>query len=391
MSGPHFFMVAGEASGDLLGGRLMQALQQQLPQGCSFRGIGGPEMQAQGLSSLFPMQELSLMGLAEVLPHLPRLIGRLAETEKAVRSARPAALITIDAPAFTLRLAARLAGSGIPRIHYVAPQVWAWRAGRAKHLAGTVDRLLTLLPFEPPYFTRHGLPTDYVGHPVVEGGARFGDGPGFRRRFGIPDGAPVLVVLPGSRQGEVRRLLPIFGAAVSLIIERVPGLKLVVPTVPQVADAVAAGVADWPGEPLLLTGTGERYDAFAAGTAALAASGTVALELALARLPCVIAYKVNPATAWLARRLLTIRYVALPNLILNEPLLPEFLQQDCEPQSLAQALVPLLSQGPERTAMLAGYDRLAQAMRLEDVPPSERAAQAILRHLGLNACDAADN
>lgn len=384
MSVPHFFLVAGEVSGDLIGGRLMGALRRALGDQVRFSGVGGPAMTAEGLTSLFPMQELSLMGLAEVLPHVPNLLRRLKQTEAAVRADPPTAFITIDAPSFTLRLAKRLAGSGIPRIHYVAPQVWAWRAGRAKKLARKVDRLLTLLPFEPPYFTAHGLPTDFVGHPVVEGGALSGDAAGFRQRYGLSDSQPMLVVLPGSRQGEVRRLLPIFGATVAMIAEAVPGVQVVVPTVPQVAEPVAAALAGWPGNPLMVTGPTERFDAFAAGTAALAASGTVAMELALARLPAIIAYKVNPLTAWMLRRMLTIRYVAMPNHILDEAVMPELLQEDCEPSRLAAALHPLLSDTAQRGAMLAGYGRFAEAMQLDQAPPSDRAAAAILAHLGLS-------
>ncbi|MFD2261267.1 lipid-A-disaccharide synthase [Lacibacterium aquatile] len=380
---PHFFLVAGEISGDLIGGRLMASLKKRLGPDVRFSGVGGPAMTAEGLESLFPMQELSLMGLAEVLPHIPALLKRLSQTEAAVRAERPTALITIDAPSFTLRLAKSLGDAGIPRIHYVAPQVWAWRAGRAPKIARKIDRLLALFPFEPPWFTKHGLPTDYVGHPVVEGGALSGDGDRFRERYGIPASKPLLTVLPGSRQGEVTRLLPVFAATVELLAEQVPGLQLVVPTVPQVADRVAEAIRSWPGDPLLVTDSVVKFDAFAASRAALAASGTVALELALAKLPAVIAYKVNPFTAWMLRRLLTIRYAALPNLILDEPLMPELLQEDCNPAAIAKALAPLMLDTPVRGGMLEGYQRLADAMELDLAPPSERAAEVICRHVGL--------
>lgn len=379
----HFFLVAGEMSGDLIGGRLMASLKRRLGPDVRFSGVGGPSMTAEGLDSLFPMQELSLMGLAEVLPHIPNLLRRLQQTEDAVRASRPTALITIDAPSFTLRLAKRLGDAGIPRIHYVAPQVWAWRAGRAPKIAKKIDRLLALFPFEPPWFTKHGLPTDYVGHPVVEGGALSGDGERFRSRFGIAPSAPLLTVLPGSRQGEVTRLLPIFGATVAMLAEQVPGLQLVVPTVPQVADRVAEAIRSWPGDPMLVTETSVKFDAFAASKAALAASGTVALELALAGLPAVIAYKVNPLTAWMLRRLLTIKYAALPNLILDRPLMPEMLQEDCNPASIVGALAPLLFETPAREKMVQGYKLLADKMELDLAPPSERAAEVICRHVGL--------
>ena len=242
----HFMLVAGEPSGDALGGALMCALRSATDGEVRFTGVGGAEMEAEGLPSLFPMAELSLMGLAEVAPRVPALRRRLRESEQHARSAGPDVLVTIDAPAFNFRLARRLRGSSAPIVHYVAPQVWAWGAGRAARIAPILDHLLALLPFEPPLFEAVGLPCTFVGHPVVESGADCGDGERFRIRHGIAPTAPVLAVLPGSRRSETTRLLRPFAAALSLLADAVPGLRAAVPVVPALAPEVAAAAAQWP-------------------------------------------------------------------------------------------------------------------------------------------------
>ncbi|MBT6430432.1 MAG: lipid-A-disaccharide synthase, partial [Rhodospirillaceae bacterium] len=227
-------VVAGEASGDVLGARLITALGQRYEGDLQFSGVGGAQMAAAGLESLFPIADLSVMGLAEILPRLPLLLRRLSETAAHVRMARPSAVITIDAPGFSFRLAKRLAGAGIPLIHYVAPQVWAWRPGRARHLAGRIDHLLALLPFEPEFFQDYDLPCEFVGHPVIEGVAEApGDGADFRIQHGIAANVPVLALLPGSRVGEAGRLLPTFAAAADMLHKARPGLHVVIPTVEQ--------------------------------------------------------------------------------------------------------------------------------------------------------------
>ena len=285
---PLIFLVAGEPSGDNLGGRLMSALKEATAGRIRFAGVGGQAMIAEGLDSLFPMSDLSVMGLTEVLPHLPRLFRRLKQTVTAAERLRPAAVITIDSPDFSFRVAARLKGRGIRLIHYVAPTVWAWKPGRSRKIAAFLDHLLALLPFEPPLFRAAGLPCTFVGHAVVESGADRGDGPGFRRRHGIPADAPVICVLPGSRSSEISRLLPVFGETLAILKRSWPGLQVLVPTVPAVAEPVKTAAAGWNVPAVVISGTTEKYDAFAAANAALAASGTVSLELALAGLPAVI-------------------------------------------------------------------------------------------------------
>ncbi|MCB2101782.1 MAG: lipid-A-disaccharide synthase [Rhodobacterales bacterium] len=376
------YLIAGEASGDLLGARLMAGLRARLGDGVTFHGIGGEEMTAQGLRSLFPMGELSVMGLAEILPHIPHLLARIRQTVADVEARRPDVLVTIDSPGFCFRVAKRLVGRGIPLVHYVAPTVWAWKPGRARKVAAFLDHLLVLLPFEPPYFQAEGLATTFVGHPVVDGGADRGDGPAFRTRHGIPADAPLLCVLPGSRRGEVLRLLPPFGDTVRRLAADVPGLHVVVPTVDWVADGVAAGVADWPVPVTLVRGVGERFDAFAAADAALAASGTVALELALARVPAVIAYLVKPATAFLLRRLVRVRFVNLVNILLDREAVPECLQERCDPAIMAPLVRGLLTDPAVRAEQMAAADRALDMLGRGGPSPGQRAADAVLEVLG---------
>jgi lipid-A-disaccharide synthase len=336
-------------------------------------------MAAQGLASLFPMNELAVMGLAELIPHIPRLLRRIDQTVDAVRAQRPDAVITIDAPGFCFRVAKRLKGAGIPLIHVVAPSVWAWKPGRAARIARFLDRLLVLLPFEPPYFTRHGLATDFIGHPAVE--APPGDGAGFRARHGIPAEAPLLCVLPGSRSGEVGRLIQPFADAVAILAREREGLRVVVPTVPGVAARVRAQT--WPVPAVVVEGAEAKRDAFAASTAALAASGTVALELGLAGVPAAVAYRVHPLTYQIVKRLVRVAHVNLVNLILDRPVVPELLQDNCRPDRLARAAGPLLDDPAARAvqieAGIAVGDRLGRAeMGAGGPTPSERAAKIVL-------------
>ena len=373
------YLIAGEPSGDLLGGRLMAALRRRTGGAIAFAGIGGETMTAEGLDSLFPMAELSVMGLVEVLPRIPNILRRVGQTVADIDRLRPDAVVTIDSWGFTGRVAGRLkaAGSTVPRIHYVAPMVWAWREGRARHLAERLDLLLTLLPNEPPYFERRGLAALHVGHPVIEG-ARTGDGAGFRARHNIPAEAPLLCVLPGSRHSETSRLLPVFAPAVALLAARHPGLRVAVPTVAGVADAVTAAAAGWAAPNVVVRGPAEKTDCFAAADAALAASGTVALELALAGLPTVITYRVNWLTAMLARRLLKIKWATLTNLLLERCVVPELLQEACRPDTLAAAVSTLLTDPAARAAQRAGMAEALERLGLGGPSPSDRAAAAVL-------------
>lgn len=376
--GPLFFVVAGEPSGDVLGGRLMTALSARTEGRARFAGVGGERMMEAGLIPLFPMAELSVMGLGAVLERLPTLVRRLHQTVDDVNRLRPDAAITIDSPGFNFRLARRLATSGIPRIHYVAPTVWAWRPGRARAVARFLDHLLLLFPFEKPYFDAVGLPATYVGHPVIEEPIGPTDGAAFLRAHDFDEAAVPVTALPGSRPDEVRRLLPVFGAALGLLARRRPGLCALVPTVAGVAGQVAEGVARWPVPTRVVTGAASRYAAYAASRAALAASGSVTLELAAAALPMVVAYRTGGLTALVARRLVRTPWVGLVNILAGEGAVPELLQERCTPSALADALEPLLDDGAARRAQTSVMGRVMARLREVSESPSDAAARAVL-------------
>jgi lipid-A-disaccharide synthase len=378
---PFLFIIAGEPSGDALGAALIAALRERTAGRLRIAGIGGEAMAAQGLQSLVPLSDLAVAGVAEVLPRVPLILRRVRETVAAIRALKPDAVITIDSSGFSWRIAQRLRrhGETMPLIHYVAPMVWAWRAGRARRMARWYDHLLTLLPFEPPYFEAVGLAASHVGHPVTESGAERGDAARFRAMHAIADNELVISVLPGSRGGEVRRLMPVFGAALGHLETLVGPFRVAVPTVATVADAVAVGVRGWPGRPVVLRGSADKYDAFAASRAALAASGTVALELAVARVPMVIAYRLNPLTEALLDRIVKVRQVNLINLLLGRVLVAEHLGGPaCAPEPLAAALALLIRDERVRSAHLAGYDEAVRRLRADGMSPSRAAADRIL-------------
>ncbi|QYK40055.1 MAG: lipid-A-disaccharide synthase [Paracoccaceae bacterium] len=368
------FLVAGEPSGDRLGGALMAGLQDLSP-GVSFAGVGGAAMQAQGLTSLFPMQELSVMGIAEVLPRYLHLKRRIRETAEAVLASGASALITIDSPDFCLRVAriVRATRPDLRTIHYVAPSVWAWRPGRAARMARVIDHVLALLPFEPPYMTAAGMTCDFVGHPVV---AEPGASPAERRAL---DGtAPLVLALPGSRRGEVARIAPVIGTTLALLRPRFPDLRVVLPTVAGVRDLVAEVTAGWPVRPRIVEDAGLRRGAFAAADVAIAASGTVSLELAAAGCPMVVAYDMHPLTMWLMRRMARVDTVTLVNLVSDTRAVPEFLGRDCRAARIAPAVARLLTDPEARAAqtgaMAITMDRLGRGGE----PPGIRAARSVL-------------
>jgi lipid-A-disaccharide synthase len=371
------YLIAGEPSGDALGGRLMAALRRRRPE-LRFAGIGGPAMAAQGLESLFPMRELALMGLLEIVPRLRLLRRRFDQTVADIAARKPALVVTIDSPGFTLRVLKAVAPMGIARAHYVAPQVWAWREGRVRHYPGLWDSLLCLLPFEPAFFARHNLPAQFVGHSVLESGADRGDAARFRARHGIGAEAVPLILMPGSRRTETGPLLPILGRTLDLLRPLVPGLLPVVPVAPAMEQVIAAGTAGWSPRPIIVTETAEKYDAFAAATAALTKSGTSTLELALAGVPMVVAYRVNPVTAAVARRLVKVRYASILNLIADRAVIPELIQEACNPRQLAATLLPLLQDPAAAAAQRDAFRPLLAALRAPAGMPSDAAAQAVL-------------
>ena len=378
VAGPLVFLVAGEPSGDELGAGLMRGLKELTGGRCRSAGVGGGGMAAEGLASLFPMAELSVMGFAEVVPHLARLARRLRQTVRAVRRSRPDAVVTIDSPGFNFRLAGRLRRLGTPLIHYVAPTVWAWRPRRARQAARLFDQLMALLPFEPPYFEAEGLACTFVGHPVVERGADRGDGAAFRRRHGIPEARTLVCLLPGSRRVEVDRLLPIFAQVAAELAARRPDLGFVLPTVDVMAEEIARRVAAWPVPALVVADPPRRFDAFAAARVALAASGTVALELALAGVPAVIAYKLSPLSAAVARRLVQVRFVNLVNIVLDREAVPEFLQEACRADRLLAAVERLIDDDDASEAQRRDGAEPMRRLGLGADAPSRRAAEVVL-------------
>ena len=376
------YLIAGEPSGDQLGARLMRAIRRRRPD-ATFAGIGGAAMAAEGCASLFPMSELSLMGLLEVLPRLRHLKRRIRETAADIAARRPAVVVTVDSPGFSFRVLRAIAALGIPRAHYVAPQVWAWREGRVKHYPGLWERLLCLLPFEPAFFARHDLPASFVGHPVLESGCDTGDAARFRARYHLAPDDRVLIVMPGSRRTEISRLLPILRATLERLAEPVVP---VVPLAGPVADAVTAATTRWTRRPILIAETADKHDAFAAAAAALTKSGTSTLELALAGVPMVVTYRANPITIWIVRRLALVKYASLLNLLSGREIVPELLQGDATPEKLAAALRQILT--PDgAAAQRAAFAAPLAMLRAPDGQPSDAAAAAVLDLIEQSARD----
>jgi lipid-A-disaccharide synthase len=370
MSGPvKLFLIAGEPSGDRLGAALMAGLQSLAP--VRFAGVGGPLMQGRGLTSLFPMEELSVMGIAEVLPKYRHLKRRIRQTAEAVLASGAACLVTIDSPDFCLRVAklVKAANPAFRTIHYVAPSVWAWRPGRAQKMARVIDHVLALLPFEPPYMTAAGMTCDFVGHPVVAEPLATG-----AERAALAGPGPLLLALPGSRRGEVTRLAPVFGQVVARLKARHPGLRVALPTVRGVAGLVRDLTADWPVVPQVIEDLALKRGAFAAADVALAASGTVSLELAATGCPMVIAYDMHPLTLWLMRRAALIDTVTLVNLVSDTRVVPEFIGSDCRPEKITPALEDVLADpAAQKAAMALTMERLGRGGE----PPGLRAARSV--------------
>ncbi len=373
-------LIAGEPSGDQLGGQLMAALKTVAGDDLSIIGMGGPAMEAQGLTSLFPLKDTAVMGLREVVPKIPVILRRVNDIAAVALTKRPDAVVLIDSPDFNHRIARKLKrlDPSIRTINYVAPQVWASRQYRARAMARDFDLLLALLPFEPPFFEKYGLHTVFVGHPVIERAARITGGEVLRARLGIAHDAPLLCVLPGSRTSEIRFILPVFKDAVAQIAKRVPGLITILPTVPHVAPRVRAATENWPAPLHIVENEAEKFAAFDAADAALAASGTVTTELALARTPMAVAYRVGGLTYALARILFRFKFFALVNLLLDREAVPELLQGRATPTALADSIVPLLTDKAAAAKQVADLDEVAKLLGEGNEPPSLRAAKAIV-------------
>jgi lipid-A-disaccharide synthase len=377
--GRRIFLVATEESGDRLGAGLMKVLRQRLGGAVEFQGVGGRAMTREGLSPLFPIEELSIMGFAAVIKQLPKILALIRQTVDSVIAAAPDILVIIDSPDFTHRVARRVRArnASIPIIDYVSPTVWAWRPGRARAMLSYVDHVMALLPFEPEEYRKlRGPPCSYVGHPLVEQlVALRPNGEEQRRRDEEP---PVLLVLPGSRRSEIRHHLAVFGRALARLRELGVQFELMLPTMPHLEAVVRDGVKAWPVAPKVVIGEQERRAAFRVARAALAKSGTVTLELALSGVPMVTAYRVGSTEAFILRRAIRISSVILANLVIGKDVIPEYLQENCTGENLARALRPLLSDTPERRQQLGAFATLDAKMSTGNQPPSAHAADIVL-------------
>jgi lipid-A-disaccharide synthase len=373
------FLIATEESGDRLGANLMKVLRQRLGGAVRFEGVGGRAMAREGLTSLFPIEELSIIGLAAVVKQLPKILRLIRQTAEAVMEASPDILVIIDSPDFTHRVARRVRArdAAIPIVDYVSPSVWAWRPGRARAMRRYVDHVLALLPFEPEAYQRlRGPPCSYVGHPLVEQIATLRpDKSEQARRDAAP---PVLLVLPGSRHSEIRHHMAIFGATLGRLPAQGIAFELILPTMPHLEEAVGQAVKSWPVQPRIVVGEADKKAAFRLAHAALVKSGTVTLELALSGVPMVAAYRVGSAEAWVLRRAINTSSIILANLVIGENAVPEFVQQDCTPEKLAQPLADILSDSPLRRRQSEAFARLDAIMSTGGQPPSVRAADIVL-------------
>ncbi len=371
------FVITGESSGDVLAASFVEALRARLaPREVDISGVGGPALLSLGLKSRFPQTDIQIIGVLAVLKNLATILTRIAETADAIIDSNPDLVLSVDVPDFSMRVAKRVrrTAPAIPLVHCVAPTVWAWRPGRAKAITPYVDRLLALLPFEPAILERlGGPPTTYIGHPLLDVAHEIRPGPD-ERRIRANAAAPVVLVLPGSRRSEIRHLLPVMRDAVRLIKARCPHAHIVIPAVAHLADAISAEVAHWPVKVEVVLGDAAKRSAFRRARVALAASGTVTLELALAGIPLVGAYRGNPLEAWAARRLVKVHSVLLCNLVLARNVAPEFMQDEATPQALADATMALLADGPARQEQLDAFAGLDRIMAL---PEGRTSAEAV--------------
>jgi lipid-A-disaccharide synthase len=380
------FLIAGEHSGDALGGKLMEAINRRLRGRVRYLGVGGEAMARHGLVSQFPIEEVSVMGPLSILPRLPRILRRIYGTASAAAAGEPDAVVIIDSPEFTHPIAKRIRRRrpDIPIVNYVSPQVWAWRPGRARRMRWYIDHTMALLPFEPAaYAELGGPPCTYVGHPLIERyeAIRSVDPAPLVRRLGLDPSRPIVLVLPGSRQSEVSRLMQPFGAAAGIAAGQVGPLQILIPAVSTARELIAAELAQWPVAAHILDGEDDKFSAFKLAHAALTASGTATLELALSWIPSVVAYRVDAVAARM-RFLLNVPSIVLANLVLGENVYPEFIQEAATPENLAAALLPLLADTPQRRAQLAGLERIEERMRIEGASPSDAAAAIVLAHAG---------
>ncbi len=380
---PHVFLVAGEELGDRLGAALISAIRDRTQGKAYFSCVGGAHMAAEGVPSLFPLGDLAIVGFSSIPGRLSKILRRIREAADAVIAAKPDVLVIIDSPEFTHRVACRVRerASGIPIVDYVCPSVWAWRPGRARAMRAYIDHVLALFPFEPKAMKDlDGPPCTFVGHPLSERLADLRPNE-LEARLRKAD-PPLVLVLPGSRTGEIRRMAPVFGRAIARVSEQYGPIEAVVPAVPRLADTVRAAVATWPIPARVTTDTDEKHEAFRTARAAMTKSGTSTLELALAGVPMVAAYKISLVEEMVVRILVRAPSAILANLVLGKNIVPEFIQRDCTAEGLAAALVPLLGDTTERRRQIEAFSKLDEIMEIGKAKPSAHAASLVLETVG---------
>lgn len=369
-------IIAGEPSGDFIAAQLMKSLKKKYPT-IIFEGIGGQHMQAQGLQSIYPLQELSIMGFFEDFGKYYGVYKKLKELKERLIKNKPDLLITVDFPGFNFRLGKMIKGQGVRHIHYVAPTVWAWKAWRAKMVAKFLDHLFCIFPFEPPYFEKENLPTTYIGHPVMEMGFDKGDAGKFLKNYKIDPKSTILTLLPGSRQRELDTLIPIYKKAVGILSSKISKLHIVIPTLDCYRKYLEG--QDWASPVSIITDLQDRKDAYAASKVALAASGTIALELAAASLPMVITYKISKITEWIARPFLKVKYACMVNILMNKRIVSELLQEKCNPEDLSKSILTILNDPKENKKQKEALKKVRTMLTPENKTPSDLAAEAVLK------------
>ena len=372
------YIIAGEVSGDRLGAGMMRELKAKHP-GIRFAGVGGPQMEAEGLLSLFPYNDLALMGFAEVLPKAMQLMSRIGRVVEHIEFKRPDIIVTIDSPGFNFRVVKKAKKNGIKAkfVHVVAPTVWAYKEKRAKECAELFDHMLVLLPFEPPYFEKVGLPTTFIGHPSVAEGQHAGNGAAFRKRHHITDDQTIIALLPGSRKNEVTRHIGLMSQVMNEIAEKPSDIVLVSSAPPHLRDMMAEFFMTSPHRNVLLFTHEDKMDAFAAADVALVKSGTVSLEMAYANTPMVVMYKVNALTAMIVKKLIKVPYVSLINILLKRQVIPEYLQENATVEKIASHVKQLLENPKEQQEQVAGFNEAVQMLRKASAKPTSEAAQII--------------
>jgi lipid-A-disaccharide synthase len=374
-----YYLIAGEPSGDALGGKLMDAIRRK-DKDAEFFGLGGDSMQSRGFNSLFNISDLAIMGLAEVIPSIPKVLRRIKETVQNICDINPDVVVTIDSWSFSARVhkALRKTNKKIPQIHYVAPQVWAWKKKRAKTMYKYIDHLLTLFPQEPKYFIPHNLPTTFVGHPVIESDVINGEKGDFRKQHNIPKNNKIMLVLPGSRHNEVERLLPTFLDVVRNTMEKYEDFTFVIPTVSTVSSHVKSMVEKSKLPIVVIEGTKARHDAFKNADIAIAASGTVALELAIVNVPHIVAYKVPKLTEYLVKRFIHIQFVNLSNILLGREIVPELLQEDCNVEKISYYIDDFINKKSTYDKQMVGFEKVRELLGMGKQTPSDNACDKIL-------------